>query len=266
MSDPLRLRARADVLELLERRHGFGARAAGCPSWVGARLDRALDALAPEGGGTLDGAVELLRRDPGRLAELADLLRVGETRFYRDPPQWQALVERVLPSFAERERVRAVSIGCSTGEEAWTLGMLLDRARGKGYRVVGMDRSDVAVESASVGAYPKQDARHLPPELAERYLAHTEDAVRVVDALRASVSFTVRDAMVGPPPGHWEIVLCKNVLIYFGDDAAERAVQLMLRGLADGGVLMVAKSEVPRVRALGHRAEELAPGVTVFRS
>lgn len=76
----------------------------------------------------------------------------------------------------------------------------------------------------------------------------------------------MRDAMVGPPPGHWEIILCKNVLIYFGDEAAERAVQLMLRGLAEGGVLMVAKSEVPRVRALGHRAEELAPGVTVFRS
>jgi chemotaxis protein methyltransferase CheR len=262
--DPLRLRARADVLELLERRHGFGVRAAGCPSWVHARLDRALDALAPEGGGTLDGAVELLRRDPGRLAELADLLRVGETRFYRDPPQWQALADHVLPALSER--VRAVSIGCSTGEEAWTLGMLLDRARGKGgYRVVGMDRSDVAVESASVGAYPKQDARHLPSELAERYLEFGQDAVRVVGALRASVSFTVRDAMIGPPPGHWEIVLCKNVLIYFGDEAAERAVQLMLRGLADGGVLMVAKSEVPRVRALGHRAEELAPGVIVFR-
>ena len=66
--------------------------------------------------------------------------------------------------------------------------------------------------------------------------------------------------------GQVDAIFCKNVLIYFGDEAAERAVQLMLRGLAEGGVLMVAKSEVPRVRALGHRAEELAPGVTVFRS
>ena len=178
--------------------------------------------------------------------------------------QRRALEERVLPSLGER--VRAVSVGCSTGEEAWTLGMVLDRARGKGYRVVGMDRSEVAVESADSGAYPREDARHLPSDLAERYLEPHADAVRVKAALRESVSFTVRDAMVGPPPGHWEIILCKNVLIYFGDEAAERAVQLMLRGLAEGGVLMVAKSEVPRVRALGHRAEELAPGVTVFRS
>ena len=251
MSDPVRRRAHGDVLELLERRHGFGVRGSGCPAWVSARLDRALDALAPEGGGTLDGAVDILRRDPGRLAELAEVLRVGETRFYRDPPQWRALEERVLPSLGER--VRAVSVGCSTGEEAWTLGMVLDRARGKGYRVVGMDRSEVAVESADSGAYPREDARHLPSDLAERYLEPHADAVRVKAALRESVSFTVRDAMVGPPPGHWEIILCKNVLIYFGDEAAERAVQLMLRGLAEGGVLMVAKSEVPRVRALGHR-------------
>ena len=106
----------------------------------------------------------------------------------------------------------------------------------------------------------------MPRELASRYLSEQGDASQVTEALRGSVSFVVRDAMIGPPPGRYEIVLCKNLLIYFGNEAAERAVSLMLRSLADGGFLMVAKSEVPRVKGLGHRAEELAPGVVVFRA
>jgi chemotaxis protein methyltransferase CheR len=93
-----------------------------------------------------------------------------------------------------------------------------------------------------------------------------EDTLAVGDTLRGASTFVLRDAMIGPPPGSYEIIVCKNVLIYFGDDAAERVLTLLMRTLADDGLLLVAKSEVPRVRALGHRAEEIAPGVSVFRA
>lgn len=258
-----RERAHAAVLELLERRHGIGARAGGCPAWVQLRLDRALDALAAQAGG-IEAALDLVRNDGERLAELADVLRVGETSFYRDPPQWDALRRAVLPSLSDRERLRAVSVGCSTGEEAWTLAMLLAEAC-PAYRVVGMDRSAEALEAARAGAYGPQAVRNVPAELATRFLVAEGDAVRVGPELGASVSFVMRDAMQGPPPGSYEVIVCKNVLIYFGDDGARRVVELLVRSLADGGVLMVARSEVMRLRALGARADELAPGITVFR-
>lgn len=260
--------AHSVLLELLERRHGIGLRGSAVSAWMEARLDRALDSLLAQQAGDLHRALELVKTDAARLEEVAELLRVGETRFFRDPPQWQALRKVVLPAFADHERLRALSIGCSTGEEAWSLAMLLDdqcRPNAKGYRVVGMDRSESAVESARLGIYPMTNLSHVPSEL-QRYLDREEDALRVSDELRASVSFVVRDAMVGPPPGSYELIFCKNVLIYFGNEAAERAVQLMLRSLASSGVLVVAKSEVPRVKALGHKPEEIGPGVTVFRS
>src|SRR5687767_14133252 len=95
-----RKRARRAVLELLEQRHGFGARPSGTAAWVEARLDRALDALGEQRG--LEAAVDLLREQPARLAEVAELLRVGETRFYRDPAQWDALRRSVIPALSGR--------------------------------------------------------------------------------------------------------------------------------------------------------------------
>jgi chemotaxis methyl-accepting protein methylase len=255
----------AAVLELLERRHGIGCRGSVLPAWVELRLDRALDALAANA--DPGAAVELLRSDPVRLAEVADLLRIGETHFYRDPAQWDALRQVVLPEFSRRERVRALSVGCSSGEEAWTLAMLLDEARGRSpssFRVVGIDRSLPALAAARDGLYAAESVRQLPPELAGRYLEEKPAGLRINQALRGAVSFIARDAMQGPPPGSYEIAICKNLFIYFGDDALKHVVASLLRSLSDGGLLLVARSEVPRVRALGHRTREIAPQIQAF--
>ena len=265
-----RARARASVLAVLEQRHGVGGRGGHVPAWILARVDSALDALCPSSGDGLGLAAQKLCEDGAELERLAELLRVGETHFYRDAVAWDALRAALLPSFAGRDRVRAVSAGCSTGEEAWTLAMLVAEAcaasrRQPAWRVVGMDRSEVALATAREGAYSSEAARHLPADLRARYLSQEGDGVRMVDALRDRVSFVVRDLLQGPPPGSYELVICKNVLIYLGEQAGRRAVDGLRRSLAPGGALIVARSEVPRLRAMGHSGEEIAPGVTVFR-
>lgn len=259
-------RACAEVLALLEQRHGVGLRGTHVPAWFTARLGRALEALQLEAGIDLNEVVRRLHEDAPRLSELADVLRVGETCFYRDPEQWHALRTRWLPNLTAQS-LRAVSVGCSTGEEAWTLAMLLDDAcgpSGRMYRVVGMDRSAPALESAEEAAYPSSVARALPPEWVQRYLSASGDTVHVSRALRSKVRFLRRDLMTGLPPGEFELVICKNVLIYFGDEAGTKAMELLFRALAPGGALVVARSEVTRVRRLGYAARELAPGISVF--
>lgn len=230
------------------------------------RLDRALEGLGAASSGGGEAVLARLERDRDALAELADALRVGETAFYRDPPAWDALRRGWLSSVARGEAVRALSVGCSTGEEAWTLAMVLDEACGaRGARVVALDRSQAALTVARAGAYPREATRHLPAELAARYLVPAGDErVRVADSLRASVTFLERDATAGLPPGSWELIVCRNVLIYFGHEAGAALVRALGAALAPGGALCVARSEVPRVRALGLPARELAPGVTVF--
>jgi chemotaxis protein methyltransferase CheR len=267
MSDAALSRACLQVLEILERHHGVGARGNRLPAWFAARLSRALERMQRDDKSTLDAVVSRLESDGARRSELADLLRVGETSFYRDAEQWDALRRHFIPGLGTSS-LRALSVGCSTGEEAWTLAMLLDeaceRGRARAYRVVAIDRSAVALESAEEAAYPSAVARHLPEDLGARYLKPSEETIVVEPALRARVRFVCRDVMTGLPPGDFEIIVCKNVLIYFGEEAGEKLLKVLFRSLAPRGALVVARSEVPRVRRLGYRAVELASGIIVF--
>jgi chemotaxis protein methyltransferase CheR len=212
--------------------------------------------------------VTLLENDAARRDELSELVRVGETRFFRDPPQWVALRQQFLPALDRAPRLRALSAGCSTGEEAWTLAMLLaEAARGRPFRVTGLDRSQAALAAAESASYSTESARELPSELSTRYLERAADGtLRVSGALRERVSFVARDLMDGTGPGEFDVVVCKNVLIYLAEPAGQRALASLENALAEDGILLVARSEVPRVRSFGMQAEELASGVVVFRA
>jgi chemotaxis protein methyltransferase CheR len=264
------------IVALLEERHGIGVRGDELPRWLEERLTLAVQALLKARQLELRALSALLTREPALLVELANALRVGETRFYRDAPQWEALRRGVLPGLwarrPEAQRLVALSAGCSTGEEAWTLGMLLsesaprvvgDAARA---RVIGVDRSEPALVTARAATYDALSHQQLPRELSQRFLQPAVDgSARVVPELQALVTFQCRDLTRGLPPGRYSIIICKNVLIYFGDEAQDRLVQELLRSLTDDGVLLVARSEVPIVRSLGAKAYEIAPNITAFR-
>jgi chemotaxis protein methyltransferase CheR len=257
----------ARVFDLLERAHGVGGRGNERPGWMEQRLLALLEGIAKQRAEDPLHVAEGLQNEPKLLAEIADTLRVGETRFFRDPAQWQALRTLVFPALRV-ERVRALSVGCSTGEEAYTLGMLLDEEHESfddGFRVVGMDRSEAALSVARSGVYPTSSVTDLPAPLQAKYLASAgRDALGVALRLRSHVNFVTRDVMNGLPPGQYEIIVCKNMLIYFGEQARLRVVEQLLHALSPGGALIVARSEVPLVRALGKAARVVAPGVFVF--
>ncbi len=239
------------ILQRLERELGVGLRGAGgaVPGWVVARLTRALER---------DGAAPQLAQrlqDKRWLSQLADELRVGETRFYRDPAQWAALGSWLEQRASRGARLRLLSAGCSTGEEAWTLTMLCAELSLNAL-VVGIDRSQLAIERAQSRRYPLGAEASLPPRWRARYVTQADDAVTIAPSLQAS--FIVRDLMQGPPPGSWDLILCKNVLIYLGDAGAERVVTQLMASLGAGGALVVARSDVTRLRELGLTQATLA--------
>jgi chemotaxis protein methyltransferase CheR len=261
------------IVGLLEDRHGVGVRGDELPGWLEERLKNAVGVLLRTQRISLAALEARLSVEPALVAELANALRVGETRFYRDAAQWEALRRSVLPGLlarrSEGQALVALSAGCSTGEEAWTLAMLLSESserRGRA-RVVGVDRSEPALVTARLATYDAGSEQRLPAELGQRFLARAIDgSVRVVPELRQLVTFQCRDLARGVPPGRYAIIVCKNVLIYFGDEAQDALVQGLLRALTDDGVLLVARSEIPIVRGLGAKAHEIGPGITAFRA
>jgi chemotaxis methyl-accepting protein methylase len=199
------------------------------------------------------------------VAELADALRVGETSFFRDREQWRA-IEGLVASSRSIRSFAALSAGCSTGEETWSLALALERVRGESpRRVVGMDRSAGALAAAEAGIYAADALKDLPPAELEAHFVAQGDGLRVGPRLRRGVSFVRRDLVHGPPAGRYDLVLCKNVLIYFGAEARERALKRLLASLTQSGVLLVARSEVPLARAVGAEVVDLGAGVVGFR-
>ncbi|HEX8953660.1 MAG TPA: CheR family methyltransferase, partial [Polyangia bacterium] len=148
--------------------------------------------------------------DSAELDRLIELLRVGETRFFRHRAQLAALGERVLPSL--RSPVAAWSAGCASGEEAWTLAMLLCE-RGLLFDVWATDLSATALARAQQGRYPAaRVAADVPAALRARYFRRIGDDDVVNDRLRAHVRFAAHNLLAPTGGRELDLILCRNVL------------------------------------------------------
>jgi chemotaxis protein methyltransferase CheR len=236
--------ARARVAARLRRYAGLDP-----PAWL-------LEARARDRAGALglDEAAYLARAadDDTEAARLADLLRVGETRFFRHRAQVQALAERVLPECArscraERRPLRAWSAGCATGEEAWTLAMLCAAVEPPvEFQVIASDLSTEALDRARAGRYPAERAADVPPALAARFLDEHAGQRVVRDGLRPRVTFERHNLLDARYPAGFDVILCRNVLIYFDGERRDQVIARLTDSLREGGYLFLGYSETLR--------------------
>lgn len=253
------------LLELIERRLGIAAAPGRAPGWLCSRLERAARGLVGNSDLTTEDVVGYFGSHPAELERLAELVRVGETRFFRDPEQWEALVAALRRRPSTGTKLFGLSAGCSTGEEAWTLAMVLASAVPGPFRVVGVDRSSVALGQARTGVYEAECQAHVPAPYAE-YLELEPNGLHVVPTLRPHVSFAQRDLLAGPPPGNYDVIVCKNLLIYLSHEAALRLLKSLFSALAPRGLLLLARAELPKAKALELPVLPLAPGVSVVQA
>jgi chemotaxis protein methyltransferase CheR len=236
------------------------------PDWVlDARVQERLAALGLHGHGA--GAAHADRlADPGQVRERAALieaLRVGETRFFRHAAHVRALHDVVAPALAQalagapapQRVVRAWSVGCATGEEAYTLAMILGAALGEHeVRVLGTDVSERALAVARAGVYTAAAVARVPePWCSASFVpAPGVGRVQVAPALRRQVSFVRHNLLDRGDPEGWEapatgagfdVIWCRNVLIHLGPEARRQVLARGARALARRGFLLVGYAE-----------------------
>ncbi|HKG39245.1 MAG TPA: protein-glutamate O-methyltransferase CheR [Conexibacter sp.] len=216
----------------------------------------------------LDAATALRRaREPvgGKafVASLLEAVAVHETFFFRqrddlDAIDWHALLATARASGSSA--VRTWVAGCSTGEEAWTLAILATEALGEAAAVslLATDLSAAALRRAERGRYGPRSVRHVEAGLRERYLDPVGAEWDVGEALRRLVHFRQHNLVTDPPPGErFELILCRNVLIYFDPPTVERVVRSLERVLAPGGMLVLGAAD--RLCRLPDPAQRRAP-------
>jgi chemotaxis protein methyltransferase CheR len=197
---------------------------------------------------------QLLDRDAAEYERLKDVITINVTSFYRNAETWNLVRSRILPELftGGRPEVRAWSAGCSSGEEPYTLAILMAEyleAQGRAdyLDLVTVDATDIDRQSlvrAQNASYPRESLADVPASLALRYFEDHGSERRVIDRLRRRVVVRAADLCADPVPRrNYQLIVCRNVVIYFGRAMQERVFQGFAEALAPGGFLVLGKVE-----------------------
>lgn len=200
----------------------------------------------------LNEYLKLARKEPEEARNLAQDFLISVTQFFRDPEAWDYLRAEILPQLFSSEvggkPVRVWTAGCATGEETYTLAMLLSEVRrqwegARDFKIFATDLDARAVKTAQLGIYPEHAAAETPPELLARYFTREDGALRAKNRLREKIVFAVQDVLADPPFINLDLVVCRNLLIYFKPDAQQAALANFHFGMKPGAFLMLGASE-----------------------
>ena len=220
------------------------------------RIETALAALMRERGiPTLDELITVLvmGREPSLATQVIEALLNNETYFFRDRSPFDLLVRAALPKLAQlrqsTKRLTIWSAGCSTGQEAYSLAMLFaeDPVKWAGWTIdiLGTDVSEGAVRRARDGIYSQFEVqRGLGINQMIRWFEETDNGWRAVEPLRRTVRFQVQNLLETPPhPGMFDIVLCRNVLLYLNAERRAQVFDRMANAMPSDGWLMLGAGE-----------------------
>jgi len=244
VSSPQDERAFLALTQKISRMRGVS-----CESYKDKCLKRRLAVrMRARGVHTYDDYSKLLDDDQKEYEQLLDALTINVTKFYRNAETWNALRPHLAAMWrAKHGRLRIWSAGCASGEEPYTIAMLLAEAAGQDpLDHASIDATDVdrlSLERTRQASYPETAFTEMPPDMMRRYFAG-EPLRQPVPAVRALVRVLAHDLMREPPPHKpYQLVVCRNVVIYFERQAQEKLFQVFVDALAPGGILLLGKVE-----------------------
>ena len=201
---------------------------------------------------TLEAYLGYLRLNiPEATAMFNDIL-IGVTNFFRDVDAWQTLSEKVIPKLFEAKdignTIRAWTIGCATGEEAYTLAILFFEQAAKmdirpKIQIFASDLDENSILLAREGLYPSAIEADVSPERLERFFTREDDHYRVTRELRDAVLFTNHNVLRDPPFSRQDVISCRNLLIYLQRPLQDNVFNIFHYALRPGGYLFLGNSE-----------------------
>lgn len=187
--------------------------------------------------------LSLLRTSGGELSELVEEIVVPETWFFRDSKPFELLFETAAG--CRNDEFRVLSAPCSTGEEPYSIAMTLMGAGLNKFRVDGVDISKRALQKARTGIYTENSFRNKLPFYAERWFRKSEQGRMLAEQIRSAVNFHSGNLIEGVlPHGSFDVIFCRNLLIYLDDISRKNLALLLSDKLKDNGLLFVGHAEI----------------------
>ncbi len=188
-----------------------------------------------------------MEKDHKMIQELKDFLTINVSEFFRDDRQFEKLESVIMPELL-RDRVclKLWSAGCSIGAEPYTMAIILEElSPGTNHKIIATDLDETILKQARAGGpYMEQDVRNVNPQRLAKYFRKEGDKYWVADSIRNRVKFRRHNLLSDPYEDNCDLILCRNVVIYFTDNAKSKINRGFHASLREGGVLFIGGSEI----------------------
>lgn len=188
---------------------------------------------------------EAIDRDSALLDEFLDRMTINVSEFYRNAQRWKVLQDKIFPQLLEKnKRLKIWSAACSTGEEPYSLAMVLSNhipLRDISIQATDLDKG--VIEQAKVGLYGARSIKEVPKDIVDRYFIKEGAHYQVVDEIKRTVTFRQHNLLEDRYEPNHDLIVCRNVMIYFTEEAKDQIYHNFSKALKIGGILFVGSTE-----------------------
>jgi chemotaxis protein methyltransferase CheR len=186
-----------------------------------------------------------ISQDRALLNEFLDRMTINVSEFYRNGKRWEVLETKILPKLLEKNnRLKIWSAACSTGEEPYTLAMILSKFMPLSQvQILATDIDDNVIERAKIGMYPDRSLNEVPTEMKMKFFTQDGSFFKISDEIKKTVTFQKQNLLADPFGGPFDLIVCRNVLIYFTEEAKDVLYNKFSGAMRKDGIFFVGSTE-----------------------
>lgn len=188
---------------------------------------------------------EAMSGDKELYYEFLDRMTINVSEFFRNSGRWAVLNQKILPRLMkEKPRLKCWSAACSTGEEPYTLALILSQFMPlRDMNILASDIDEGAIAKAKIGIYTERSLQECPKDLLKKYFIQDGSHYRLSEEIKNAIKFKQHNLLAEPFDTQYDLIICRNVMIYFTEEAKHQLYQKFSQALRPGGVLFVGSTE-----------------------
>lgn len=193
-----------------------------------------------------DEYVKLIKQDKDKFDQFVNFLTINVSEFYRNPEQWQFLDKEVFPMLIQTfgKNLKIWSAACSTGDEPYSLVMALSRhVPLSQIHIIATDIDKQVLDKARLGIYNEKSIASVPEDLKKKYFTQVGSSYKIADEIKRCVEFKEHNLLKDPYPTDCNLIVCRNVVIYFTEEAKDEIYRKFNASLKKDGVLFIGSTE-----------------------
>ncbi|NLL77971.1 MAG: protein-glutamate O-methyltransferase CheR [Clostridiales bacterium] len=193
-----------------------------------------------------DKYISFIKENKAKFEEFVNYLTINVSEFYRNPDQWQVMEKEIIPELVSKfgKNLKIWSAACSTGDEPYSLVMALSRHIPlEQIKVYATDLDKQVIAKAKVGLYSDKSITNVPEDLKKKYFTKVGLSYQISEDIKRRVEFSEHNLLKDSYRDGWHMIICRNVLIYFTEDAKDEVFAKFQKALANNGVLFIGSTE-----------------------